>query len=202
MNTKPGKNHRLRFAARSVEVPPFLEGRVRYRIRAEIRSLRWPGILAVAASVAILCGVLIAYQFGHFRFTAGARESYIASLSTRIATLMRVGLADHINCAFFRDYPEPPPTVEDFAGTLNPQYAGLIPIVRRQVPLSYQMTLAHECLYNGRTFVHFSFKKDSNILSLVITRKVAGETFRTGGLPPELVHSGLPIYRTSASASR
>ena len=98
----------------------------------------------------------ISYQLGHLRLTVRSQESYIASVSTHIATLMRVGLGDHIHCSVFRKYPKNPPTTEEFVEKMNPQYAGLIPIVRSQVPDNYRMMLAHQCRYHGRKFVHLS----------------------------------------------
>ena len=140
---------------------------------------------------------MIAYQLGHLRLTVRSQESYIASVSTRVATLMRVGLGDHIHCSVFRKYPRNPPTAEQFIEKMNPKYAGLIPIVRSQVPDNYRMTLAHECRYHGRRFVHLSLMNDSNMLSLVITRKGDGESFGTEDMLPGLVQAGIPMYQSS-----
>jgi hypothetical protein len=192
------KNARLRSAVSSVPVPPFLEARIRSGIRGEESRYRWiPRLAPFGAVFAIAGGLMIAYQLGHLRLTVRTQESYIASVSTHVATLMRVGLSDHIHCAVFRSYPKNPPTTEEFIGKMNPQYAGLIPIVRNQVPETYRMTLAHECRYHGRRFVHLSLKNDSNMLSLVIARKGDGESFSTGDLLPALVQAGIPMYQSS-----
>jgi hypothetical protein len=79
---------------------------------------------------------------------------------------------------------------------MNPAYAGLIPIVRSQVPDTYRMMLAHECRYHGRKFVHLSLMDDSNMLSLVITRKTPGESFKTDDMMPALVQSDIPMYQS------
>jgi len=110
---------------------------------------------------------------------------------------MRVGLGDHIHCAVFRKYPKNAPTTEQFIEKMNPQYAGLIPIVRSQVPESYRMMLAHQCSYHRRKFVHLSLMSDSNMLSLVITRKGDGESFSTEDMLPALVQAGIPMYQSS-----
>jgi len=197
MNPTGKKKNRLKEAVLSVEVPPFLGARIRNRIRAQKVPRPWlPGLATATAAAAILGGVLIAYQLGYLRLTVGEQESYISSVSARVATLMRVGLGDHIHCSVFRKYPKNPPTTEEFVRNMNPQYAGLIPIVRGQVPASYRMTLAHECRYLGRRFVHLSLKDDSNMLSLVITRKTEGESFSGQDLAPALVQSGIPMYQT------
>jgi hypothetical protein len=190
-------NRRLRAAVGATPVPRFLEAQVRGRLRGGKTGFRWlPQLVPVGTVAAICVGLLIAYQLGHLRLTVGSQESYIASVSTQIATLMRVGLGDHIHCSVFRKYPKNPPTTEEFIQKMNPQYVGLIPIVRSEVPDMYRMMLAHECRYHGRRFVHLSLMDDSNMLSLVITRKGAGESFKTEDMLPGLVQSGIPMYQT------
>lgn len=189
---------RLQTAAHSVEVPPFLEARIRHSLSTAKPDRRWlPRFIPAAAAVAIFTGLAIAYQLGHLRLTVRSQESYITSVSTHIATLMRVGLGDHIHCSVFRKYPENPPTTEQFIEKMNPQYAGLIPIVRSQVPDNYRMMLAHQCSYHRRKFVHLSLMSESNMLSLVMTKKADGESFRTEDMLPELVHAGIPMYQSS-----
>ena len=189
---------RLKGAVQSAPVPPFLEMRIRSRIRAEGPSRRWfPRFVPVTAAAAILVGLTIAYQLGHLRLTVRSQESYIASVSTHIASLMRVGLGDFIHCSVFRKYPKNPPTTKEFVEKMAPQYAALIPMVRSQVPENYRMTLAHECRYHGRKFVHLSLMNDSNMLSVIMTRKADGESFSTEDMLPALVQSGIPMYQSS-----
>jgi len=198
MNETPKSHKRLRAAVKSVAAPPFLEARIRHSLRTENPGRRWsPRLIPAAAAVAVFAGFAVAYQLGHLRLTVRSQESYIGSVSTRIATLMRVGLGDHIHCAVFRKYPKNPPTTQDFIEKMNPQYAGLIPIVRNQVPDSYRMMLAHQCSYHRRKFVHLSLMNDSNMLSLVITRKGDGESFNTEDMLPALVQAGIPMYQSS-----
>ena len=188
-------NSRLRAAVGATPVPPFLEARVRGDLR-DGKTGWLPRLVPVGAAAAICVGLLIAYQLGHLRLTVGSQESYISSVSTQIATLMRVGLGDHIHCSVFRKYPQNQPTTEEFIQKMNPQYAGLIPIVRSEIPERYRLMLAHECRYHGRRFVHLSLMDDSNMLSLVITRKGAGESFKTEDMLPGLVQSGIQMYQT------
>lgn len=198
MNETPKSDNRLRAAVKSVATPPFLEARIRHSLRTEKPGRRrLPRLIPAAVAVAVFAGFAVAYQLGHLRLTVSSQESYIGSVSTRIATLMRVGLGDHIHCAVFRKYPKNPPTTQDFIEKMNPQYAGLIPIVRNQVPDSYRMMLAHQCSYHRRKFVHLSLMNDSNMLSLVITRKGDGESFNTEDMLPALVQAGIPMYQSS-----
>ena len=194
----PDGNERLKRAVHSIEVPPFLEARIRNHIRTVKPSRRWlPRLVPVTIAAATVFGLVMAYQLGHLRLTVRSQESYIGTVSTQIATLMRVGLGDFIHCSVFRKYPKNPPTTEEFIEKMTPHYAGLIPIVRSQVPDSYRMMLAHQCSYHRRKFVHLSLMSDTNMLSLVITRKADGESFSTEDMLPALVQAGIPMYQSS-----
>jgi hypothetical protein len=191
-------NDRVKGAVGNVPVPPFLEARIRHSLRTQKPGRRWlPRLIPAAAALAVLAGFAVAYQLGHLRLTVGSQESYIGTVSMHIATLMRVGLGDHIHCSVFRKYPKNPPTTEQFIQKMNPQYSGLIPIVRSQIPDNYRMMLAHQCSYHRRKFVHLSLMSDSNMLSLVITRKGDGESFSTEDMLPALVQAGIPMYQSS-----
>jgi hypothetical protein len=197
LNT-PDFNTRLRQAVNSEPIPPYLESRIRAGIRASGRPRpRWVFRLAPIGVMAAVClGLGIAYELGHLRMTVGSQESYIASVSNHVATLMRVGLGDHIHCSVFRKYPKTPPTAEEFVEKMGPQYSGLIPIVRGQIPTDYRMMLAHQCRYHGRRFIHLSLMNDSHLISLAITRKNSGESFAIEGMLPALSQSGIPMYQS------
>ena len=191
-------NARLRRAVQSDQVPPFLEARIRSRIRSVQPARRWfPMLVPATAAAAVFAGLMIAYQLGHLRLSVKSQESYIASVSTRVGTLMRVGLGDHIHCAYFRKFPKNPPPIEQFVAKMGPQFAGLIPIIRSHVPDNYALNLAHQCKYHGRKFVHLSLMDNSHLLSVVLTRKADGESFNTEGILPALVQSGIPMYQTN-----
>ena len=210
MNPTPPNKNRLKDAVNSVPVPEGFADRLRSQLHTEaLRSgahlpgLWLPRLVPMLAAAGVLAALLVGYQFGHFRLTRASRDAYIASVSSQIGALMRVGLRDHIHCSVFRKYPKNPPTVEEI---LNPrsekgvkpistEYAGLIPIVRGIVPENYRMTLAHQCTYIGREYIHLSLKDESNMLSLVITKKVHGESFRAADMLPALSESGIPMYQ-------
>ena len=185
----------LKRAVRSEPTPPYLEARIRNTIRASGRRSSWTRRLVAAAVVGAVAVVLaVAYQLGHLRLTIGSQESYIASVSYRVATLMRAGLGDHLHCSVFRKFPKNPPEAVQLARQLGPEYNGLIPIVRGHLPESYRMMLAHECRYHGRRFIHVSLKSDSQLVSLIIARKSEGESFETENMVPALVRSGITLY--------
>jgi hypothetical protein len=191
--------NRLQAAVRAVEAPPYLETRIRARIRETEPRRRWHAGWAMAGvAAAAVFGLTVAYQLGNLRFTRGAQESYIVKVSNQAATLMRVGLGDHIHCAFFRKFPKNPPTTEQFVEKLGPSYSGLLPVVRSQVPEAYRLEIAHQCSYHGRKFVHLVLRNETQLMSLVIAQKQAGESFQIEGLLPELAQAGIPVYTSTA----
>ncbi len=195
----PEFKERLKAAVKNVPAPPYLEARIRNQIRAAERSRSWTfRWVPVAAAAAICLAITIAYQLGHLRLTTKSQESYIASVSYRVGTLMRIGLGDHIHCSVFRKYPKNPPPIQKLEQELGPEYSGLLPIVRSHVPEDYRLMMGHQCRYHGRKFVHVSLMSDSHLVSLVIARKKEGESFNTEGLLPALVQSGIPVYQARA----
>ena len=186
----------LQRAVRGQEVPPYLEARIRANLSAAppARSFWGRQWAAAAVAVAVVAGGTIAYQLGHLRLTEASQESYIASVSNQVASIMRVGLGDHLHCAYFGKSPKTPPPMEEFVQTMGPEYSGLISIVRRAVPERFRLDGAHQCRSQQRRFVHMVFKDDSKLISLVVTRKKPGESFETAGLLPALAQSGLAMY--------
>ena len=188
---------RVKTAVGNVDVPPFLEARIRNSLHAVPRHSSWfRSFVPALATLAVFAVLGVAYQLGNLRMTTERQESYIHGVTLQVGTLMRVGLGDHIHCAVFRKYPKEAHPVSHFINDLGPKYSGLLPIVQKYVPQEYTLREAHQCRYHGRRFVHFAAKDDSKILSLVIVRKNEGESFKTEGLLPALVQSGLPIYQT------
>lgn len=193
-------NKRLKAAVNSVEVPPFLEAKIRRQIQDQAAApprRRWTGLAIASVAAALFVGVGVTHQLAQILQTSRDQESFIATMSTKVVTLMRVGLGDHLHCAFFRKFPAEPPAVEEMESELGPDYKELIPVVREQVPQEYELVLGHQCRYNGRQFVHLTLKNETQLISLVITAKRPGESFDIEGVLPQLVQSGVPVYDSS-----
>lgn len=191
----------LQRAVRSTEAPQYLEGKIRANIRAS--GARQPlqfRYVWMAASVALALVVSggIAYQLGHLRLTASSQESYIASVSNHVASIMRVGLRDHLHCAYFRKYPKDAPKLESIEGKLRKPYRGMIPIIRKHVPSDFQVMMTHHCSYQGRDFVHLTLRRGSQLLSVVLAVKQDGESFKTEQLIPALIEADIPFYQSDA----
>src|SRR6185295_2066276 len=90
----------LQRAVRSEDVPPYLQARITAHIHStgSRKSIWRPQFAALAAALMVVAGGVVAYQLGHLRLTAASQASYIASVSNRVASIMRVGLGDHIHC--------------------------------------------------------------------------------------------------------
>jgi hypothetical protein len=190
----------LQRAVRGTDVPPHLETRIRASIRAADSQpagwLRWNWLAAAATLCVAVFGGVVTYQLGHLRFTSSSQESYIASVSNQIASIMRVGLRDHIHCSVFRKYPKEAPKLETIAARLPEPYRPMIPVVQKHVPQGFQMMITHECGYGGRKFIHLSLRRDLQLLSVVLATREQGESFRTEELIPALTEAGIPLYQT------
>ncbi|MEP7363591.1 MAG: hypothetical protein ABI972_10080 [Acidobacteriota bacterium] len=189
----------LQRAVRSTEVPPYLENKIRASIRgSESRQplqFRYTWMAAAAAlALAVFGG--IAYQLGHLRLTSNSQDSYIASVSNHVASIMRVGLRDHLHCSYFRKFPKDEPKLEEIERKLPEPYRGMIPIVRKHVPADFQLMMTHQCGFHDRKFVHLALKRGSQLLSVVLAVKQDGESFKTEELIPALTEAGIPFYQS------
>jgi len=187
---------RLRTAVKSTEVPQFLEAKIRQRIQAQEEGLsfamRWKTVL-LSGAAALAMGVAVA-KFGQLRPEAEKQEAFITSVSSRVATLMGVGLGDHLHCAFFRKYPAQAPAAGEMRAHLGAGYSDLIPVVQQNVPAQYKLVLGHRCTYGDRRFVHLALKNGDKLISLVITAKRGGESFDPEAILPGLAQSGVAIH--------
>ncbi len=188
---------RLQTAVREVRVPPGLEDRVRDRLRQtrEPRPKRFH-LMSIAATLAVCFGSWVAYQLGALRLTTASQESYVAALSGQVASIIRVGLGDHLHCAVVRRSASRSQGIVD---KLPARFKELIPIVHQHLPADLPLVLAHECRYHGRDFVHLTFQNGRSLLSLVIAKKQDGESLENANLLPALSESGIPMYAAGAS---
>ena len=194
---------RLKGAVHSQNVPPELQVRIREQIQSR-RTTSWFAAgwgrwaVAAAASLVVCAGIWLNYSGKSMPALSDGpgQNAYIQRVSTTLAAVLKVGLGDHIHCSIFRKYPQNPPPVEKMEADLGPSYKGLLPVVRSAVPDGYRVVIAHQCSYAGRKFIHLTFEKGGDLLSLVVGRKIAGESL--SGLTPASASSGVPIYQSAA----
>ena len=173
---------RLRAAAQAQPVPAGLAARVFAAKRPVV--YRNPGFMAIAAA-AVLTIAVVGYQLNGLRNRMVSQDSYIADLSRETSSIIRVGLKDHVHCAVFRKFPDSPPTFEEMAAELGPEYKDLLPAMAAHVPTGMTVVMAHKCSYQGRQYIHLVARDGRNMISLVIAKRGEGEAFET------------PFYSTS-----
>lgn len=193
---------RLKSAVKTQPVPPELPALVRQRIRAEESRkssswawMRWP--MAAAASVALCTVLYVEYRPERLPAISDrtAQNAYIQKISNTLATVLKVGLGDHLHCSVFRKKVASVPAAAEMEKELGTDYKGLLTAIRAAAPEGYQVILAHHCSYLKRNFVHLTLEKDGRLMSLVIARKQEGESFTN--LTPNTEH-GAPIYQSNA----
>jgi len=193
---------RLKSAVKTQPVPPELPALIRERIRAEESRkssswawMRWP--VAAAASVALCTLLYVGYRPEGLPSIGDrpAQNAYIQKISTSLATVLKVGLGDHLHCSVFRKKAASVPTAAEMEKELGPDYKGLLPAIRTAAPEGYKVILAHHCSYLKRNFVHLTLAKNGRLLSLVIARKENGESF--ANLTPTNEH-GTPVFQSNA----
>lgn len=190
-------SERLKEAVRNEPADPYLAAKIRRRIAGQgRRSWMWSlRVAPVAVALLVFIGATIAYQLGHLRLTTASQNAYIASISGKVASILRVGLGDHVHCTVFRKFPKQPPSREQMLAGLGPENSPLLPVVQAGIPNDYRVIMAHRCSYRGRKFVHLAMRGDSGLISLVIARRGDSEAFRRDKLAPVLAESGIPIYQ-------
>jgi anti-sigma factor (TIGR02949 family) len=198
---------RLRNASVQESPSPYLRTRVLAHLRQhERRSSMWLQrsiwVPAVTAMLVLTLGLSVAYQQGHLRFTAGSQDNYLDAMLQKVALGMRPGLSNHIHCAVFRKYPKQTPGIDTLRADLGPEYQALLGVVKAKLPSDFSVRMAHQCTFRSRTFVHVALKSDSNLMSLVLTRRRPGETLSSNGIAPVITKGGLKLYGESAQRFR
>ena len=145
----------------AVAAAPGADARLKAQVRSHLTASggsrsRWQ-YLAIAAAVLVAAGI-----YGTWRGPGRAME---------------VGLRQHIHCAVDRTYSGQTPSPAELIGDLGPDYAGLLPVMERNVPRDYRVVLAHHCSYKDRKYIHIVARDGGRLISLLVTRRDAGEAF-------------------------
>jgi hypothetical protein len=201
-DNKPMRNA-LKRAMDSQPVPAHLEGKIRATIRSGEDDRRsrfsWNWMFAGFGTAGLAAVALFTF-FSLNRHYVQRTDEYVAKLRLQVSKVMGVGLGDHVHCAYFRKYPEPPPPVEKMQRELGPEYAALLDAVKANVPEEFRVRLAHRCSYQGRQFVHLVLKDGERLMSVVVAAKKDGEALSAERLVPALMSSGVPLYQQRAES--
>lgn len=183
----------VRTAIARTSVPADLADAIRARRAADVTvplrrpALRWIYAAAATLVVAIGAWVLLRDTSIDPQITSGMTPSEV-----QLATVLSVGLTDHIRCAVDAGFGDEVYTHEEILEKLDERYAGLAEIVRRAAP-GYRLNVGHRCTFGGRGYVHLILRKGPSVISLAIT-----ERRETDALPdPALAATaaqGLPIF--------
>jgi len=166
----------LQAAVRGTPVPDALEARVQRAVRAQSRRTR-AGLYTMAIAALVIIGLAIVSLR---RATPGPEQAILDKASGRLALMLNVGLRDHLHCAVFRKYSKQPETLSQMATQLGPRFAALAPLVKARLSGESQIIQGHRCSAGGREYVHFIVTRGGRLLSLVLTRKRAGESLGGG----------------------
>ena len=190
----------LKRAVASEPAPPHLRARITESIRAaedQAAARRgrplwmWSALAATAAMLAV--GIFVYRQDA--LPDEGPQASYIATVTSRVSSMMRVGLGDHLHCAIFRKYPKRAEPIAEMKQALTPAYAGLLDAVQKKVPAGLLVIDAHKCVVEGREFVHLILQKEAQILSVVVAKRQQGEAFDPEKLVSGLSQAGISFYQ-------
>lgn len=186
---------RLKRAVMQENAPAALRERIGSSLRQRGSSSFSRFSLAVAAAAAVLAIALTTF----FILNSGNRP---LSLQAEVARgdvtgqLLKIGFDDHVSCSIDHGMANKQFTPEQMSQRLGPEYAGLVELVKAQMPQDCTVLVGHRCHYQKREFVHLIIRNQNDAVSLVITRK-NGEAFPAGGAAAVLQASGVPIHETS-----
>jgi hypothetical protein len=177
---------RLRDAFDSEALPPGLDTRVRANVFA--RRARW-GLWAAAVAAAA------AGFFGYLYVSKMIEVNRIlAAAEPGLASILRVGLRDHVYCAVMRKYKTAPPPVARLAEDLPVEMRGLAAVVQRNVPAQFAMHVAHVCKFKGRSYVHLAMHDGTRLISVMLTRREGGEALTRADLLTMTSAGGIDVF--------
>jgi anti-sigma factor (TIGR02949 family) len=182
--TRAGVRNLLQRAVRRDAAPAALPESIQRKIRSTSSWGHW--WLAAAAALLLTLSVWGALEWRNARDAASTRGL--------TASLLRVGLGDHIHCAVEAGFANRAFAFEQMAEKMGPEYSGLVPQIKARAPATYEVTVGHRCRANGRQFVHLILKNQTTMLSVVITPK-QGESFAANDLAATATVSGVPLYQ-------
>jgi len=177
---------------------------LRERISGSLRSGRRFKLSTFTLALAAAAALLVIALTVPFAFKSNSIKEPL-SLHAEVRSgdvtgqLLKIGFDDHVYCAIDHGMANRQFTVEQMSERLGPEYAGLVEVLKQRMPQDYRVVVGHRCHYQGREFIHLIMRNQSDVVSLVITRK-NGEAFPPGGAAAVASAAaidkarGVPIY--------
>ena len=168
----------LRHAVQSQEVPVGLRKQIQDAVRKEYSSRLKPTLwnqrfLAAAAMLVICLGgwaafhlVRIAYPI---RLSSQLAQEF--SPSEQIAAVLKIGIDDHVHCVIDSHLDQVVMKPEEMTRRMGLDYAGLLPLIKDNLPEGFVVSVGHRCQVNGREFIHLVLKHEEKAVSVIITEK-------------------------------
>ena len=116
------------------------------------------------------------------------------TLSEQIASVMKIGISDHIHCVIDSGFDKKTLTPEQMTQKMGPEYSGLVPLLEAKLPQDFFISVGHRCQINGRKFVHMVLKHDDKAVSVIITDK-QGDSFPVSPRVSSLEARGVALYQ-------
>lgn len=215
---------RLRQAARNEAAPAELQARIQAALRADLAQRQpvgsgwafvqqtwarfqqtwvrfqqtwfhgWQGTVVATAVVAVLAvgGVFAARSAGLLGSTPNTAPR---SMGLDDGSALKVGFADHVHCALLRPLPQQTPSDDVVTAKLGKEFAGLYPIVQQQVPAGATFVDGHVCHMAERHFVHFIYRQNGMLVSIIATERGPGEVLERAQALEIVEASGVSLYR-------
>jgi hypothetical protein len=115
-------------------------------------------------------------------------------LSEQVAAVLKIGISDHIHCVIESHSDEDRFTPEQIAQEMGLNYAGLVPLLKTELPEGFFISVGHRCDVNDREFVHLVLKHGDKVVSVVITER-AGLNFPAGTLASSVQSAGIILHQ-------
>lgn len=167
----------LQRAVASETPPADLKARIQDRLRSVSTTPQtatawraWP--LAAAAALALaLGGYALVRNWAEGDSSIRDQAALSQAVSDEALAILKIGLGDHVRCALEHEFHERILSSKTMTELLGKNYAGLVSLVRNQSPAGFELTAAHHCEVEGRSFVHLILRKPEGFVSLILTQK-------------------------------
>lgn len=185
LNARGILKKRIHEAGTQLSAPVYLAPRIKEALRLDQPTAwSWSPRLWLIPALAVLLISLAAV------FSARQRGAH----SQHLAAILTIGVNDHVHCAVPRNYALTPPSLTQMESDMG-SFKDMIPVVRQYVPAEYRLEQAHQCTAQGRDYTHMIFHSGTALISVVIARKGAGESFEQYKIKPVLTAAGVALYQ-------